>query len=418
MPFDLVQQVLELLLALLRCHVAQQRGEGVVAEACQLGSRREVPAQQVGQFGQQAIGIAEAEVGLQAGETVDADVGQAGALSGIDRALDRAIEQFQEMIAVVQAGDRVLAADFAQLLQLGVVALGANHHLYAGLAVVAGRREVHPRLEAAAVGANAAADQLRSALQGLIVLQETLEIALVAGGDQVDHRHAFQLVDILVAEQLEVGAVGVDMHAVMHVGDGIHRAFQEQVATLFGFTQRHLGGAPCATLFQVRQLPVGHQDQPLVLALRQGTLGAQRQGFGDGVDVVAVDQLDDRDVLGLTPNRADGVAGVEVLAAGRADQQIPGLQQRIGQILAGRDPVYARGLSGVAEQADQTLGFVLRVFKNEQTYGFSLDGHGSSFGTRPRGERRLEKEESPQSTATSRGSQNLRPRPPSGIVAL
>ena len=94
---------------------------------------------------------------------------------------------------------------------------------------------MHACLEAAAIGADASANQLGAALQALIVLQETFELALIAGCNQVNHRHAFELFHILVAKQLEIGAVGVDMHAVMDIGNGIHRALEQQLTTLFGF---------------------------------------------------------------------------------------------------------------------------------------------------------------------------------------
>lgn len=37
--------------------------------------------------------------------------------------------------------------------------------------------------------------------------------------------------------------------------------------------------------------------------------------------------------------------------------------------------MYARGVTSVAEQTDQTLGFVLRILENQQADGFLFDGH-------------------------------------------
>ncbi|MCY1493792.1 hypothetical protein D9M68_276350 [compost metagenome] len=376
MAFDFLQQGLQFLNALFGSEARLQDGEHVVAEARQMGVAAEVGAQQVGQVGEQQVDAGQADVGEQRRVAVDAHIGEAGRLAGVDRTFGGAVEQFEEVVAVVQAGDQVLAADFAQLFfQLRVVALGADHHLDAGLAVVAGRREAHARLEALAVGLDAAAGQFVGAFAALVALQEVLELALVGGGDQVDHRHAFQFVGVLVVEHLQVGAVGVDVHAVVHVGDGIDRAVEQQLAAFFRLAQGHFGGAAGAAFVEVGQFAVGHQDQPLVLALRQGVLGAEGQGLGDGVGVVAGDQLQHRDVLGLAADRGDRFAGLEVVAARRADQQVPALLQGFGEVVTGGDAVYAGGPPGVAEQADEPFGFVLRVFENQQADGLFFDGH-------------------------------------------
>ncbi len=172
---------------------------------------------------------------MQAGETINADVGEARTLSGVYCALDRAVQRLKEMVAVVKTGHQILAADLAQLFQFGIVAFCANDSLDARLAIVAGRRKVHACLEAAAISANPAADQFGAALQALIVLQKAFELALITGSDQVNHWHAFELFNILVAKQLQIGSVGVDMHAVVDIGNCIHRTLQQQLAALFGF---------------------------------------------------------------------------------------------------------------------------------------------------------------------------------------
>ena len=74
-------------------------------------------------------------------------------------------------------------------------------------------------------------------------------------------------------------------------------------------------------------------------------------------------------------------------------------------------------LSGIAEEADQALGLVLRVFENQQADGFLLQDHGNSLSARQSGAGRQECE-TRQSTATSRVSQNLHPRLLCGFSSL
>src|SRR5690606_20428249 len=104
---------------------------------------------------------------------------------------------------------------------------------------------------------------------------------------------------VFIAKQLQIGAVGVDMHAIVNIGDGIYGAFQQKLTTFLGLTQRQLGGAARTTFFEISDLPVSNQDQPFVFALRQRALGAEGQGLSNGIDIVALDQLNDRNVLRL-----------------------------------------------------------------------------------------------------------------------
>lgn len=165
-------------LQLLGRDIREQGGEHVVTEARQLRRLAEVGAQQVGQVGEQDIDAGQADFADGLAVAIDADVGQARNLAIVDRALGGAVHQLDEVRAVEQAGDQVLAADFAQLFfQLGVVRFGTDNHLDARLAVIGGRREAHARLEALAVGADPAARQFGIAFGAGVVLQEVLKAA-------------------------------------------------------------------------------------------------------------------------------------------------------------------------------------------------------------------------------------------------
>ncbi|MNN16666.1 hypothetical protein D3C81_1298140 [compost metagenome] len=101
------------------------------------------------------------------------------------------------------------------------------------------------------------------------------------------------------------------MHAVVDVGDSVHRAVQQQLAALLRLAQADLGGASRAALLEIGQFAIGHQHQALVLALGQGILRAQGQGFGDQVGIVVLHQLDERNVLGLAADAVEGFVRVQ-----------------------------------------------------------------------------------------------------------
>ena len=106
---------------------------------------------------------------------------------------------------------------FQFLVRGGLV---ANDDLRAGLAVDAGRRELHFRGELLAVRQQAACFQLALlAVAGTVIAQELLERCVILGCNHVQNRGAFNLVQALETEHFQVGAIGKDVHAFMHVGD-------------------------------------------------------------------------------------------------------------------------------------------------------------------------------------------------------
>src|SRR3546814_9913994 len=102
---------------------------------------------------------------------------------------------------------------FRSLGKAGVdlLLLAAEDHLLACLALVQGGRELHRRREAVALevaGLQVVARGWRLALGQ--VLEQLLEVLDVLRRDQVQQRHAFEVLEGLVAEHLQVRAVGAD----------------------------------------------------------------------------------------------------------------------------------------------------------------------------------------------------------------
>ncbi|MCY1351681.1 hypothetical protein D9M69_379550 [compost metagenome] len=65
-----------------------------------------------------------------------------------------------------------------------------------------------------------------------------------------------------------------------------------------------------------------------------------------------------------------------MFAARGRDQEVPALLQGLIEVVGGKDAMDAGRSPGIAEKADQALGFVLRVFQDQQTDRFLFDGHG------------------------------------------
>jgi len=78
-------------------------------------------------------------------------------------------------------------------------------------------------------------------------LQQLLEALHVLGGDHVQQRDAFDVVEMLVTEHLQIGIVGADVHAFMHISDGVARGGDQRIAAALGFAHLCFDAAQAAT---------------------------------------------------------------------------------------------------------------------------------------------------------------------------
>ena len=363
--FDLLQQLVELGGDRLRLLAFDQHTAGIITEARQQGVVGEEAPQDLRQISEDQVRTANADIALQAVEIVDAQVGEGARLAVMHGLLADAVQLFLEPGAIEQPGDQIMAGHGLELfLEFGAGGLGANDHLGAGLAVIMGRREAEHDRKFLALAVPGGTAQLALVAAGGVVAEKILEAVLVLGGDQADHGFGSQIIRIVVAEQAAVGTVGIDMHAVQHVGDGVHRAVQQQLAAFFRFAQGLFGDAPLAPRGEVGQFPFDHQGNQVVGAGRHGILHAAAHGLGTGVGVDLIGEQDEGHIVGLTDDLA-GFLRRHVAGVGAGQAQIPGLLERLLQILAGGDPVRAGRMPGIAQNAHQTLRMILRVVQNK-----------------------------------------------------
>ena len=126
-------------------------------------------AQQLRQVGQQQVRRANANIGLQAAEAVDAEVHQRTGNALAHRLIQHGVELLLKVGAVEHAGHQVAAGHNLELFfKLGAGGLGANDYLGAGLAVVTGRREAQANGETLAAAVDGLAAQV--VLAALIVV--------------------------------------------------------------------------------------------------------------------------------------------------------------------------------------------------------------------------------------------------------
>src|SRR5690554_6352326 len=274
-------------LAIILAH--QQNGKGVITQARQYIAFVKLFAQQVGNVAQHQVGAGDTGIRLDPGEVVDGDIEQ-GALQLVGQGLfHTSVQAFAEVLPIVQASEQILTADFLELFfQLDVVLYEALNHLGAALAVIGGRQNGIYQVDGAAVTAQGGTTHF-IVFGGTVmeILEKGLEVILVFIYHRIHGGDTHQVIDVFIAEHVQVGLVGIDMHAVADIGDGIHGAVEQQLAAFFRFLQVQIQGAAAPSLLKVAQLPVNGQQDMILLGMGNDVTGAEFQGFHDQLGLVA-----------------------------------------------------------------------------------------------------------------------------------
>ena len=135
-----------------------------------------------------------------------------------------------------------------------------------------------------------------------------------------------------VTKEFAVGAVGVNVHAVMYIGDGVDRAVEQQLTALFCLAQVLLGNAPLPAGLQVDQFAVDNQRQQCFGVLWQGVCHAAAQGAGAHVDIDAGLEQNQRYIPRLPLDQRCGVFGGHEAGFRLGQAQIPVLLQAFLQV--------------------------------------------------------------------------------------
>ena len=292
---------------------------------------------------------------------------------------DRTVQFGGEVGAVVQAGDLVALAqriEFFQGLLVDMTTL-VEQDLQARFSLERGLGKFHRRLEGFAVGA------LRLELQVLgrglslaQLLQQVLEASGVRAGDHVEQRQAFDFFPALVTEHLEVGGVGPDMHALVHIGDRVARGRDEGIAATFGVTQRRLQATQRAALVERGEFVPHHMLQ--VVGLGAQRHAARTGGHGGEFDLFrdAVDRGHHRNVLAAGLDRGQHLGERDRLGRVVGQHQIDGLfLEHRGQIIERFWPVGANRDAAVAQDADQLFCVIEAVLHEQQPDDGIVVGH-------------------------------------------
>ena len=294
---------------------------------------------------------------------------------------NRSVECAEEGGAVEQPSRLVALLEFLDLTRefwILVRRLAAKDHLLARLAFVLGGGEFHHRGKIAAF--DVARGQFIARRRRIAfgqALQQLLEFVHVLRRHQVEQRHALDVLELLVAEHLQVGRIGADVHAFVDVGNRLPRGIDQRVAAALRFAHLRFKLALRAPRDQIFPSSADRTQQLLRASTQGDPVRAERlqriQGFiGDPVQHgqqgdVATATADHHAHL-VERQAAAGVFGqhqIDLLLGQLAGQ----LVQRFGTQRTHRN-------AGVAQAADDGLGLIdLVVDQHQSQCSVLTDGH-------------------------------------------
>ena len=363
--------------------VLAQHGEPVVAHARHQGVFVQRALEPVGHAPDQVVGGGQANFGQQVFVVVGFDQQQRLLALALGGAHHRRLEFGHEVLAVEQAGELVALAQRIELGDhVGVHGLLAEDDLQAAFAFVGGRGEFHHRIEVAAVGALGPQFELaRRCLALAHLLQDLAEVVGVLGRDQVEHGQAFDFLEVLEAEHFQVGVVGADVHAFVHVGDRVARGGDERVAAAFGFTQRGFKMAQAAAGLERGELGAHHRLHVFRAAADGDVAGTRGQGRQRRLFVQGGHRGDDRDVLARGGDALEHGGQRQVTGFEGGNDDVDALlAEYFDKLVLGFRALRAHRHAAIAQVADDLFGVVQAVFHQEQTdHGILLCHPGHSF---------------------------------------
>ncbi len=209
---------------------------------------------------------------LQRGGVVQAQGEQVAVPFAVEQvAFGCADETLQLQRAVVRTAPGRL---FGGLCRLRV---GDHAHQQARFAVISGVAQAHRACARVAVLRPTGKAEARFFPAFAQRLELLLQLLTALRTQNVDQRSADEFVNVRVAEQLQVVLVGVNVHALVDVGDRDPRALHEQLTALLCFLQCASHLADLLMLGEVRQFPLDDQGQQLGILGGHGICGAQHQ---------------------------------------------------------------------------------------------------------------------------------------------
>ena len=182
-----------------------------------------------------------------------------------------------------------------------------------------------------------------------VVAQEILELSVIFRRHHIHNRRAFDFVQAVEAEHLEVRTVGENVHAFVYIGDGVARAFHQHACAFFAFVEFFFVIVCALAGFGLRQFTFDDQLQVFRHVVGTQVGGALAHGVNDAGFVAGLTDGDKRHAdLVLLQQFRDSCERCAFQAGGAQNQVGDLFVQRCADIFQVFSVAKARGLTGVA----------------------------------------------------------------------
>ena len=182
----------------------------------------------------------------------------------------------------------------------------------------------------------------------------------------VHDRNAGQIVSALIAKQLHIVVVGVNMHAIEHIGDGVTALIHQQGQPLFRIVTGNLGVLELLAQTQVLDHPVHHQGKHIPVITGHHAAGPLLEGRLYGLGRKGIFQQDHWHRLAQTLEVGHGRFKTAIAEGRPAQHQLPGATfQRAQQIIFAQGQLCPGCPAGIAQHIHQLLGLILGIMGDQ-----------------------------------------------------
>ena len=202
--------------------------------------------------------------------------------------------------------------------------------------------------------------------------------------DHVEQRHPFDILEALVAEHVQIGRVGPDVHAFVDIGDGIARGVDQRIAAALGLA--HAGFEPAQAAPCIAVGPgLAHAGQQLLRCMSQGN------GAGAGLDRIhivglhqRVDQRDHRQVATTVGDPLHDLGEWQGGRRARRDDDIRRLAaDHAAELVVRVGTQRTHGDACIAQPAGDGFGVIDAVVDDQQAQGGVGSGRHSGLHDSP-----------------------------------
>ena len=198
--------------------------------------------------------------------------------------------------------------------------------------------------------------------------QQLLQLGMIRSRYHIHDRHSGQIIGAFVAEHFHVVVIGVDVHAIQHIGNRVTALVHQQREALLCIMADDFGVLQLLAQAQKFDDPVHHQGEQVAVIVGHDAPGAQRHAGLDGIGGEVVFEKNHRDRLAEAIEVRHDAFKAAVAECRATQHQLPGATfQGPQQIILTQRQLRTGRTTGIAQGVHQLLGLILGIMGDQKT---------------------------------------------------